>query len=81
LAVSRWRFVSNYGAGKNELYADLENTIREQVKAAGLIMHPPWLLKLIQLYETTSSNSATQNSVNKSRTDDSSAAAAKPNHQ
>ena len=33
-------------------YSELENAIREQVKAAGLIMHPPWLLKLIQLYET-----------------------------
>ncbi|CAG0887043.1 unnamed protein product [Darwinula stevensoni] len=33
-------------------YPDLETAIADQVKAAGLINHPAWTLKLIQLYET-----------------------------
>lgn len=30
-------------------YPDLENSISEQVDQAGLIYHPPWVLKLIQV--------------------------------
>jgi dynein heavy chain len=33
-------------------YADLETAIAHQVDEAGLINHPPWTLKLIQLFET-----------------------------
>lgn len=33
-------------------YAELEEAIEEQVNQMGLIYHPPWVLKLIQLYET-----------------------------
>ncbi|KAF5296158.1 hypothetical protein FQA39_LY12612 [Lamprigera yunnana] len=33
-------------------YPDLENAISTQVEEAGLINHPPWQIKLIQLYET-----------------------------
>lgn len=33
-------------------YAELETAIDHQVQEAGLINHPPWTLKLIQLYET-----------------------------
>ncbi|XP_047354238.1 dynein axonemal heavy chain 5 isoform X2 [Vespa velutina] len=33
-------------------YPELETAISQQVKEASLIYHPPWVLKLIQLYET-----------------------------
>ena len=33
-------------------YPDLEEAIANQVDKAGLIHHPPWTLKLIQLFET-----------------------------
>ncbi|KAL9890241.1 LOW QUALITY PROTEIN: dynein axonemal heavy chain 1 [Glossina fuscipes fuscipes] len=33
-------------------YAELEAAIAQQTEEANLIYHPPWVLKLIQLYET-----------------------------
>ena len=33
-------------------YPSLEDAIANQVKQSGLINHPSWTLKLIQLYET-----------------------------
>ncbi|KAM7390019.1 hypothetical protein PAMA_008269 [Pampus argenteus] len=33
-------------------YPDLESSIFTQAQQAGLIPHPPWILKLVQLYET-----------------------------
>lgn len=33
-------------------YPDLETSIFSQAQQAGLIPHPPWILKLVQLYET-----------------------------
>lgn len=31
------------------VYADLEQAINDEVEKAGLINHPPWVLKLIQV--------------------------------
>uniref|UniRef100_A0A4W3JT40 Dynein heavy chain 5, axonemal-like n=1 Tax=Callorhinchus milii TaxID=7868 RepID=A0A4W3JT40_CALMI len=33
-------------------YPDLEAAIEKQTRDAGIIYHPPWILKIIQLYET-----------------------------
>uniref|UniRef100_A0A8C3UTG6 Dynein axonemal heavy chain 5 n=1 Tax=Catharus ustulatus TaxID=91951 RepID=A0A8C3UTG6_CATUS len=33
-------------------YPELQSAIQKQTEEAGLITHPPWILKLIQLYET-----------------------------
>uniref|UniRef100_A0A8C3PI70 Uncharacterized protein n=2 Tax=Charadriiformes TaxID=8906 RepID=A0A8C3PI70_9CHAR len=33
-------------------YPELQSAIQKQTEKAGLINHPPWILKLIQLYET-----------------------------
>uniref|UniRef100_A0A8C8ED16 Dynein axonemal heavy chain 5 n=1 Tax=Otus sunia TaxID=257818 RepID=A0A8C8ED16_9STRI len=33
-------------------YPELQSAIQKQAEEAGLIHHPPWILKLIQLYET-----------------------------
>lgn len=33
-------------------YGSLEEAIKEQAEEQGLIYHEPWVLKLIQLYET-----------------------------
>ncbi|PKU47169.1 dynein heavy chain axonemal [Limosa lapponica baueri] len=34
-------------------YAELQTAVANQVEEAGLINHPPWNLKLVQLYETS----------------------------
>lgn len=33
-------------------YPELQSAIQKEAEKAGLIHHPPWILKLIQLYET-----------------------------
>jgi len=33
-------------------YPEIEAAIEKQVRENGLINHPPWILKLIQLFET-----------------------------
>ncbi|CAF0837526.1 unnamed protein product [Adineta steineri] len=37
---------------EKETYAELESAINKEVQSAGLICHDPWILKIIQLYET-----------------------------
>jgi dynein heavy chain len=37
---------------KKAVYPEIECAIEQQVKEAGLINFPPWILKVIQLYET-----------------------------
>ncbi|CAF4402891.1 unnamed protein product [Rotaria socialis] len=37
---------------EKETYAELEMAIEREVQSAGLISHPSWILKIIQLYET-----------------------------
>ncbi|XP_017940484.1 dynein heavy chain 8, axonemal [Manacus vitellinus] len=34
-------------------YAELQTAVAHQVEEAGLVNHPPWNLKLVQLYETS----------------------------
>lgn len=34
-------------------YPELESMIQKHVEEAGLIYHPPWVLKLIQVYNNT----------------------------
>ncbi|CAF0880138.1 unnamed protein product [Rotaria sordida] len=37
---------------EKETYVELEAAIDKEAQAAGLICHPPWILKIIQLFET-----------------------------
>ncbi|CAF3729197.1 unnamed protein product [Adineta steineri] len=37
---------------EKEVYVDLETAISKETESAGLICHAPWVLKIIQLYET-----------------------------
>lgn len=49
LTLSLWLYFKTI---EKTVYDRLEAAIAEQTEAANLVYHPPWVLKLIQLYET-----------------------------